>query len=212
MRCFACPELPRTEGRLAPLGLIGRIGRICGGFGWAEVAHGLGRIGRISARRAAEETRSAPSALHHRPDSPHPPNPSECRRDGDGMEARNGAVSVSHRRPIRAPGDRCAPPSARGRVCGAGRLRRSAEPTSPRRGRGACGGRGGSGRPALSGLDRRHTRTFVLSRAWTGPTGPTGPTGHRRILENLVVPARRPQELACASTCTWECRSGGTQS
>ena len=73
-------------------------------------------------------------------------------------------------------------------------------------------GRVGSGRPALSGLNRRHTRTFVLSRAWTGPTGPTGPTGHRRILGNLVVPARRPQELACASKCTWECRSGGTQS
>ena len=73
-------------------------------------------------------------------------------------------------------------------------------------------GRAGSGRPALSGLNRRHTRTFVLSRAWTGPTGPTGPTGHGRILGNLVVLARRPQELACASKCTWECRSGGTQS
>ena len=50
-------------------------------------------------------------------------------------------------------------------------------------------GRAGSGRPALSGLNRRHTRTFVLSRAWTGPTGPTG---HRRIRGNLVVPASSP--------------------
>ena len=142
MRCFACPDLPRTEGRLSPLGLIGRIGRICGGFGWAEVAHGLGRIGRISARRAAEETRSAPSALHHRPDSPHPPNPSECRRDGDGMEARNGAVSVSHRRPIRAPGTG-APPQARGAgragpgACGAAQSRRARAEGAGRAGAGA---------------------------------------------------------------------------
>ena len=140
MRCFACPDLPRTEGRLSPLGLIGRIGRICGGFGWAEVAHGLGRIGRISARRAAEETRSAPSALHHRPDSPHPPNPSECRRDGDGMEARNGAVSVSHRRPIRAPGagakERGAGYAEPG-ACGAAESRRVCAEGAERAGAGA---------------------------------------------------------------------------
>ena len=84
--------------------------------------------------------------------------------------------------------------------------RRAAEPAQRTR---RVRGRAGSGRPALSGLNRRHTRTVVLSRAWTGPTGPTG---RRRILGNLEVPARRPQDLACASKCTWECRSGGTQS